>query len=442
MFIEPQQSGDKKLLQNQFNEKPYPDFNFDEPFDANNFNELFKHSFFLPYIKSFQSFCNTSGARILDVGCGSGHKLLYLAKANPGALITAVDFSSESLEVASQRMKFHGIDGVDFHCVSLDEIPLLGKSFDFINCDEVLYLSGDITASLSVLKSVLNPQGIIRANLHNYYARFYNNCSQELFEFLGLKSEPPGQFRRDVVRLFMNSLVDGGFFKESVFPKEVQITDSFIDTNLILFGDKGFTFPQLFSFLEDSGLSFVDLLDAPQWDLNILFPESKNSGNFFNILEMLEEFDNKDKFHIFELLGFSRRLMDFWCCRNEDINVNIKPSISLADSTIVLNPLLNVDVVKKDIINSCQNFLPFEVSKYITVSSPFPVFIESSQAFLLLVLFDRNVKFIDLVNDFVNRPFVDSSGNYFSSMDFDQSFSLVSKLIYSLESCSFLFILP
>ena len=112
MFIEPQQSGDKKLLQNQFNEKPYPDFNFDEPFDANNFNELFKHSFFLPYIKSFQSFCNTSGARILDVGCGSGHKLLYLAKANPGALITAVDFSSESLEVASQRMKFHGIDNI------------------------------------------------------------------------------------------------------------------------------------------------------------------------------------------------------------------------------------------------------------------------------------------------------------------------------------------
>ena len=104
--------------------------------------------------------------------------------------------------------------------------------------------------------------------------------------------------------------------------------------------------------------------------------------------------------------------------------------------------MLNVDIVKKDIINSCQNFLPFEVSKYITVSSPFPVFIESSQAFLLLVLFDRNVKFIDLVNDFVKRPFVDSSGNYFSSMDFDHSFSLVSKLIYSLESCSFLFILP
>ena len=436
MFIEPQQSGDKKIIQAQFNEKPYPDFSVSESFNSNNFNELFKHSFAVPYFKLFRGVYRSEGVRILDVGCGSGHKLLYLAKANPGSLITAVDFSADSLDVACQRMKFHGIDNIDFHCVSLDDIPLLGKSFDFINCDEVLYLSEDIVASLCVLKSVLSPRGIIRANLHNYYNRFYSNCSQEAFEMLGLKDEPPGEFRRDFVRIFMSSLVDSSVFKKILFPTNTEVSDSSIEMNCIFFGDKGFTFPQLFSSLRDSGLSFIDLVNVSDWSLNVSFPDSSSPEIFSDVLQELS-FENK--LHLCELVN-PKRLMDFWCCIEDNVSSLSKDPLS-ADSLVILNSLLNTNLVKQDLINSCHNFLPFEATKYISLSSAFPIFLDSAQASIILPLFDGPVKCVDLVNAFMCQPYLDSSGNRFSSMSFEKSFAFVSELIHSLESCSFVFVL-
>ena len=436
MFFEPQQSGDKGILQAQFNEKPYPDFALDEPIKSSDFNELFKHSYFPACVKAFHSVSTVDTIRILDVGCGSGHKLSYLAKANPNALITAVDFSSESLEIAAQRMKFRRVDNVDFHCVSLEDIPLIGKFFDFINCDEVLYLSDDVLASLSTLKGILNPRGIIRANLHNYYSRFYNNCSQELFKVLGLKSEPPGDFRRDFVRIFMSGLSDASVLKQKTWSKDKEITDQIIEMNNIFFGDKGFTFPQLFSFLDNSGLFFIDLVNSSEWDLDLLFPES---GRIDILSDLLAELDYRDKLHLFELLSNSHRLMDFWCCRTEDISSS--NTSDLANSTVVLNPLLNTPLVKKDLVISSQNFLPFEASKYISSCSAFPLFVDSSQSFLLLPLFDGPVKFTDLVFSFMKQPCINASGVRVDSMSYEQSFSFVSELIDSLKSCFFVFVL-
>jgi ubiquinone/menaquinone biosynthesis C-methylase UbiE len=87
---------------------------------------------------------------------------LKLAEANPGARIVGIDLSPQSIELARQRLAHHEFDNVEFHAMSVDDIPQLGMTFDYINCDELLYLLPDQLAGLQVMKSVLKPQGILR----------------------------------------------------------------------------------------------------------------------------------------------------------------------------------------------------------------------------------------------------------------------------------------
>jgi ubiquinone/menaquinone biosynthesis C-methylase UbiE len=78
------------------------------------------------------------------------------------------------LHLARQRLRYHGFENLEFYTLAAEELPSLNLQFDYINCDEVLYLLSDPVAGLKAMQSVLKPDGIIRANLHSSLQReFY-----------------------------------------------------------------------------------------------------------------------------------------------------------------------------------------------------------------------------------------------------------------------------
>lgn len=71
-------------------------------------------------------------ARILEIGCASGHNLLPLAARWPGSLCTGVDISGESISRAQRLAEESGIRNVTFITADLRELDLSGQEFDFI----------------------------------------------------------------------------------------------------------------------------------------------------------------------------------------------------------------------------------------------------------------------------------------------------------------------
>ena len=63
------------------------------------------------------------GSRVLEAGCGVGAQTVELARRSPGAAITAVDISSESLAAAERRVRDAGLDGVRFRQADLLDLP-------------------------------------------------------------------------------------------------------------------------------------------------------------------------------------------------------------------------------------------------------------------------------------------------------------------------------
>jgi DNA-binding transcriptional MerR regulator/trans-aconitate methyltransferase len=105
-----------------------------------------------------------SGSTVLEVGCGVGAQTVSLAEHSPGARITAVDISTESLAAAEKRVAAAGIDTVTFAQADVTGLPhsdgaLAGETFDHVFvCFLLEHLPRPVEA-LTRLRSMLEPGG-------------------------------------------------------------------------------------------------------------------------------------------------------------------------------------------------------------------------------------------------------------------------------------------
>lgn len=78
------------------------------------FDEVEARKYFVePHIPRFAQHQRWAGRRVLEIGCGLGTDTVNFARA--GALITAVDLSRRSLELARQRAQVYGLsDNIQF----------------------------------------------------------------------------------------------------------------------------------------------------------------------------------------------------------------------------------------------------------------------------------------------------------------------------------------
>jgi len=77
--------------------------------------------------------CPPSGARILEIGCASGHNLLPLAARWPESRFTGIDFSRTSIDDARETARLAGLTNVDFIGTDIRTFdPGAGAAYDYI----------------------------------------------------------------------------------------------------------------------------------------------------------------------------------------------------------------------------------------------------------------------------------------------------------------------
>lgn len=296
----------------QFDVLPYPNIPIEQP-PGNHPSYLAVHSCVIPYYLRHHKVIDSQDRWILDAGCGSGIKAIALAMANPGAHVVGIDISPKSVEVAQQRVEYHGVPNVDFHCLTVEDLLSFGQTFDYINCDETLYLLPDPVEGLQAMAAVLKPEGIMRVNMHSAFQRADCYRSQEFFSHLGLLRGDLTQAEIDITRQTMSSLQDWVVTKREIWQSnpELETDDETLFANFLLRGDKGTTLKDFFAMLGQADLAFVSMVDWRTWNLEALFQNLEDLP--MEIALGMAHIGVEEQLHLFDLLHPVHRLLDLYC---------------------------------------------------------------------------------------------------------------------------------
>ena len=108
---------------------------------------------YLPRLVDFNAY---RGKKMLEIGCGAGVDLVRFARA--GAIVTGVDLSQTSIDLARQNIAQNGLQA-DLRIMNAEALQFADNSFDVVYAHGVLQYTADSDRMISEIHRVLKPGG-------------------------------------------------------------------------------------------------------------------------------------------------------------------------------------------------------------------------------------------------------------------------------------------
>lgn len=131
-----------------------------------------------PWMPEALGYDETSGLRVLDVGCGQGIDVYRYALA--GAQATGVDLTPRHVELARRHVEVMGLEAEVVEG-DAESLPFADSSFDRVSSNGVLHHTPDMPAALREIRRVLVPGGEARVIVYNRNS-FHYWLTQVLYE--------------------------------------------------------------------------------------------------------------------------------------------------------------------------------------------------------------------------------------------------------------------
>jgi SAM-dependent methyltransferase len=128
----------------------------------------------------------SSGATVLDVGCGPGTITADLATLVTPARVTALEVTEPALDLARAEITRRGLTTVDFRVGDVHALDFADDTFDVVHAHQVLQHVADPVAALREMRRVAKPGGLVAVRDSDYAAFTWFPQLPELTEWLEL----------------------------------------------------------------------------------------------------------------------------------------------------------------------------------------------------------------------------------------------------------------
>lgn len=125
------------------------------------------------------------GARLADIGCGTGHRVMPMAQHFGVKEYLGLDHSSASLRIAEELSKELGMNNVTLCEGDVFKLPFEDGSVDIVICQGVLHHTGDPYRGFKELVRICRPGGLINIYLYNKYNHWRHNLQKAKVTRLG-----------------------------------------------------------------------------------------------------------------------------------------------------------------------------------------------------------------------------------------------------------------
>jgi ubiquinone/menaquinone biosynthesis C-methylase UbiE len=119
------------------------------------------------------------GSSVLEAGCGVGAQTVTLARNSPGARLTCIDVSADSLEAARGRARAASLANVTFQQANIFALPFPEESFDHVFVCFVLEHLSRPREALASLMSRLRPGGTLTVIEGDHGSTFFHPDSAD-----------------------------------------------------------------------------------------------------------------------------------------------------------------------------------------------------------------------------------------------------------------------
>lgn len=162
-----------EAVQNYWNARPCNIRHSVKPLGTEDyFNEVEWRKYFVePHIPAFAEFERWRGKRLLEIGCGLGTDTINFARH--GALITAVDLSEKSIEIARHRAEVFGFqDRIRFIRANAEEldsfVPV--EPYDLVYSFGVIHHTPHPGRVLDQIRKYVTPGSTIKIMVYNRWS--------------------------------------------------------------------------------------------------------------------------------------------------------------------------------------------------------------------------------------------------------------------------------
>jgi SAM-dependent methyltransferase len=189
---------------------------------------------------------------ILIAGCGTWQAAKY-ALCRPDARIVGIDVSTTSLDHTERLKRQYNLTNLEILQLPIEGVAALERQFDLIVCTGVLHHLADPDAGLRALRSVLRPDGVMNLMVYASYGRSGIYMLQDYCRRLG--GGTSAQEMEDLVAVLETLPPRHPLTALLSEARDFRNADALADA-LLNPRDRSYSVPQLFEFLERSGLTF------------------------------------------------------------------------------------------------------------------------------------------------------------------------------------------
>ncbi|EMI54234.1 class I SAM-dependent methyltransferase [Rhodopirellula sallentina] len=161
------------------------------------------------------------GIDVMDIGCGSGHAMIALAKRFPNSRFVGRDLCEKPILAARRQADAEGLTNITFEVADVSE-RMGSDGYDLITAFDVIHDQRDPAAVLEVVQDALRPGGTFLMQDLQASSKLANNIDHALCPFLYMIS---------TMHCMTVSLAQNGMGLGSVWGEELAVQ---------MLGDAGF----------------------------------------------------------------------------------------------------------------------------------------------------------------------------------------------------------
>jgi SAM-dependent methyltransferase len=191
--------------------------------------------------------------KILIAGCGTSQAVIH-AMREPNAQVIGIDLSESSLSHTRNLQQKYSIRNLDLRRLAVEDVGLLGQTFDEIVCTGVLHHLPDPDLGLRSLRAALTQDGALHVMVYATYGRAGVYMMQEYCRLLGGRANDQElQTLGATIGALSPDHPIGAIASRA---RDFRQPDALADA-LLHPVDRAYTVPEIYAWIERCGLKFA-----------------------------------------------------------------------------------------------------------------------------------------------------------------------------------------